>query len=135
MIKNPRGIVTGTYPGPFSSSDPEQLRQQIADTRAGLTDTIDAIQDRVRPRNLMQRAKDSVRETTVERMKNLAETAGDRAGHLYARTAKTRARVVRITRENPVPATVVSLAAVWLLIRSIRNSRRRSSYLYEEPAF
>src|SRR5262249_21653886 len=116
------------------ASDTEQLRQQIANTRAGMTQTIDAIHDRVNPRTLLKRAKETVRESTIGRVRNLAETAGNTAGHLVARTAKTRQRVMKITREHPVPAVVVSVAAIWLLMRARRHSRRRG-YLYEEPAF
>jgi len=123
--------------GMQSPSDTEHLRQQIADTRAGMTDTIDAISDRVNPRNIVNRAKESVRESTIGRMKNLAQTAGSTAGYMMSRTAPTRARVMRITRENPVPAAVVGVAAVWLMVRTMRDGRRRNrSYLYEEePAF
>ena len=134
IIRNPRESMYGGSTGLSSPSDTEKLRRQIADTRAGMTDTIDAIHDRVSPRSLLNRAKATVKESTIGRVKNLAETAGNTAGHLVARTAKTRARVMRITRENPVPAFVVSIAAVWLLIRARRHSRRRG-YLYEEPAF
>ena len=147
MTRNPRVDYGTSTSGLSSTSDTEYLRQQIADTRAGMTDTIDAIHDRVSPRGWMNRAKATLRESTVTRVKNLAQTAGnrarnladtagDRAGYLAARTAKTRERVMRITRENPVPAAVVSVAAVWLLVRTLRmRSRRRHNYLYEEPAF
>ena len=147
MTRNPRVDYGTSTPGLSSTSDTEHLRRQIADTRAGMTDTIDAIHDRVSPRSWLNRAKESVRDSTVtrvrnlaqtagDRAKNLAQTAGDRAGYLAARTQKTRERVMRITRENPVPATVVSIAAVWLLVRTLRmRSRRRHNYLYEEPAF
>lgn len=147
VMRNPRGDYGTSTPGLSSTSDTDYLRQQIADTRAGMTDTIDAIHDRVSPRGWLNRAKESMRDSTVTRMRhlaetashrarNLAETAGDRAGYLAARTQKTRERVMRITRENPVPAAVVSVAAVWLLVRTLRmRSRRRHNYLYEEPAF
>ena len=134
MSRNPRGSVYTSSTGLSSPSDTEHLRRQIAETRAGMTDTIDAIQDRVHPRNLIKRAKESFKESTVERVKNIAEAAGNTAGYLVARTAKTRTRVKRITQENPVPAIVVSVAAVWLLLRALRRTRRRE-YLYEEPAF
>ena len=134
VMRNPYGTSTS---GLSSTSDTDYLRRQIADTRAGMTDTIDAIQDRVSPRSWLNRTKESLRESTVNRVRNLAQTAGDRAGYLAARTAKTRQRVMRITRENPVPAAVVSVAAVVLLVRALkmRSNRRRHNYLYEEPAF
>ena len=126
-----------------SPSDTELLRQQIADTRAGMTDTIDAIQDRVSPRNIVQRAKEtvkeSIRESTVGQVKNLkkfADVAGRTAGVLVARSAKPRERVMRFTRGNPVPAAVVGAAMAWFLVRAFRTVRRRRGrdYLYDDAA-
>ena len=126
-----------------SPSDAELLRQQIADTRAGMTDTLDAIQDRVSPRNIVHRAtqsmKESIRESTVGQMKNLknvAEMAGRTAGVLVARSAKPRERMMRVTRQNPVPAAVVGAALAWFVVRAFRNGRRRRGhdYLYEDAA-
>ena len=126
-----------------SPSDTEQLRQQIADTRAGMTDTLDAIQDRVSPRNIVQRAKESVKESIrestvgqVKNLKNIAETAGRTAGLLMARSAKPRERVMRMSRQNPLPAAVVGAALAWFMVRAFRNGRRRRGrdYLHDDAA-
>jgi hypothetical protein len=130
----------------FSTTDPEHLRQQIADTRAGMTDTLDAIQDRVKPRNIMNRTMESVKESTsrtmesvkestMTRMRNFADTVGSAAGFVMARTAQPRAKLVRTTRRHPVPVAMVGVgaAAAWMLVRAVRNGRRRE-YLYEEEA-
>jgi hypothetical protein len=151
VIRNPRGSTPGS-PGLSSPSDTEHLRQQIADTRAGMTETIDAIQDRVNPRNVMSRAKDNLRQSTVgrvrdmaqsagssvrslaetagSRLKNASDSAGSAAGYVMARTAKPRAQAARMARQYPVAAAVVGGAVVFLLIRALRG--RRGGYLYEE---
>lgn len=115
----------------FSTTDPEHLRQQIADTRAGMTDTLDAIQDRVKPRNIMNRTMESMRESTMSRVRNFADSVGSAAGYVMARTQQPRQRLVRVTRQNPVPAAVIGAAAMFMIVRAIRNGRRRG-YLYEE---
>lgn len=128
MTRTPRATHSMGFP---TSSDPEQLRQQIADTRAGMTDTLDAIQDRVKPRNVMNRTVESMKESTMSRMRNFADTMGSAAGYVMARTQQPRTKLMRATRQNPVPAAVIGAAAMWMLVRAIRNGRRRG-YLYEE---
>jgi hypothetical protein len=128
MTRTPRATHSMGFP---RSSDPEQLRQQIADTRAGMTDTLDAIQDRVKPRNIMNRTMESMRESTLSRVRHLADSVGSAAGYVMARTQQPRQRLVRVTRQNPIPAAVIGAAAMFMVVRAIRNGRRRG-YLYEE---
>jgi hypothetical protein len=119
----------------FSTTDPEHLRQQIADTRAGMTDTLDAIQDRVKPRNIMNRTVETMKDSTLSRMRNFADSVGSAAGYIMARTAQPRAKLVHATRQHPVPAAVagaVGAAGAWMLVRAMRNGRRRDDYLYDE---
>jgi uncharacterized protein DUF3618 len=128
MTRTPRATHSMGFP---TSSDPEQLRQQIADTRAGMTDTLDAIQDRVKPRNVVNRTMESMKESTISRVRNFADSVGSAAGYVMARTQQPRAKLMRATRQNPVPAAVIGAAAMWMIVRAIRNGRRRG-YLYEE---
>jgi len=128
VMRTPRATHSMGFP---TSSDPEQLRQQIADTRAGMTDTLDAIQDRVKPRNVMNRTVESMKDSTMSRMRTLADGVGSAAGYIMARTKQPRAKLIRATRQNPVPAAVIGAAAMWMVVRAFRNGRRRS-YLYEE---
>ena len=125
-----------------SPSDTAHLRQQIAETRAGMTHTIDAIQDRVNPRGVMNRTVASIRSNMLARMRNVADTAGSAAGYIAARTGPAReramretARAIRGTRENPARAAMIGAAgaaAMWMMIRSFRNGRRRMDYLYDQ---
>jgi uncharacterized protein DUF3618 len=132
VTRTPRATHSMGFPTSApTSSDPEQLRQQIADTRAGMTDTLDAIQDRVKPRNVMNRTVESMKETTMSRMRNVADSVGSAAGYVMARTKEPRARLMRTTRQNPIPAAVIGAAAMWMIVRAFRGGRRRS-YLYED---
>ena len=117
-----------------SPSDTEHLRQQIADTRAGMTHTIDAIQDRVNPRSVINRTIASIKSTALDRFRNFADTAGSAAGYVAARTGPVRDRAMRETRANPVRAAMVGAAgaaAMWMMIRSMRSGRRRN-YLHDQ---
>jgi hypothetical protein len=117
----------------FSTTDPEHLRQQIADTRAGMTDTLGAIQDRVKPRNIVNRTMETVKASTVARMRHFADSVNSAAGYVASRTAQPRAKVMSVTRRHPLPVAIVGVgaAAAWMVVRAVRRGRRRE-YLYEE---
>lgn len=97
--------------------DPAQIRVDIAQTRAEMAETIDAIQERLSPERIVQQAKDTVREATVGKVKNImssaTETAGDLADHAQDRAADA----VQYVRDNPVPAALVGAGVAWLLMR------------------
>lgn len=133
VMRTPHVTAQGSGMGFSSSSDTEQLRQQIADTRAGMTETIDAIQDRVSPRSILNRTTSSIKDSTMTRMREAAHTLGTSAGYVMARTERARGRMMRMTRENPAASAAVGVAALWLLVRALRGNRRRE-YLYEEAA-
>ena len=117
-----------------SPSDTEHLRQQIADTRAGMTNTIGAIQDRVNPRSVINRTIASFKATALDRFRNFADSAGSAAGYVAARTGPVRDRAMRETRAHPARAAMVGAAgaaAAWMMIRSLRNGRRRD-YMYDQ---
>ncbi|HSL69655.1 MAG TPA: DUF3618 domain-containing protein [Longimicrobiales bacterium] len=91
-----------------------RLRADIAHTRADLGDTLDAIQDRLSPARLKQRAKDSVRDATIGRVKHMARNVGDRAGGAGR-------GFMEVVRDNPMPLALIGLGAGWLLMNRRRH--------------
>lgn len=71
------------------------LRRDIERTERQMSDTIDEIHDRLSPRNVMNRTKESVRRTTVN------------TSHTFITKVK----------ENPIPAAMVGVG-LWLLLRN-----------------
>ena len=88
-----------------------ELRAEIAETRGEMSETIEAIQERLSPSNLVASAKDSVRTATSEKVKQMANTAGDAADRVMHNT------FMDTIRENPVPAAMIGIGAAWLLMR------------------
>ena len=110
------------------SSRTVQLRAQIDDTRAEMSRTIDAIHERLRPRNLMTQARETVKRAATNRARNFARGAATIAGTLAGRSVQARATVARMTRENPGPAAaLVGIAGGWLIVRVTRGRRRNHS--------
>jgi ElaB/YqjD/DUF883 family membrane-anchored ribosome-binding protein len=120
--------------------DPEQLRAEIEDTRAEMSQTINEIQERLSPENVMDQVKEKVREATigkVERVMNrVGETIGevaeparevvDRAGTVVMETGRSAADVVW---RNPIPVALIGLGLGMIAMRAFRGG---NGYDYEE---
>jgi hypothetical protein len=118
---------------PEGMSD-EEIRADIAHTRAELSETLDAIQDRLRPSNLAAQARESVRDATVGKVKAMATTAGEKASEMMAQTrdaaevvverVRTNPLIERI-RDHPVPAALAGIGLAWLALADRGSAARR----------
>jgi hypothetical protein len=95
------------------ADNPAEIRSQIEQTRAGMSETIDAIQNRLSPSRVMADAKESVTTATVDTVKRLADQADG-----------TRTLVLDTIRENPLPSALAAVAAAALMIRALRKPLR-----------
>jgi ElaB/YqjD/DUF883 family membrane-anchored ribosome-binding protein len=98
----------------------EATRVQIEQTRAELTETIDAIQSKLSPANVVQEAKDTVREATVGRAQDMVNNAGDTA-------ADVGGSIVDTIKRNPVPAALAGISLGWLIMNRSKGTPSRSS--------
>ena len=92
----------------------DDIRSQIEQTRAEMSDTIDAIQTRLSPTRVMADVKDTVTDATVGRLKRLAH-----------RTSGSGRSLLETARDNPLPVALLATAAVGLMIRALNNGHRR----------
>lgn len=122
------------------NEDPEQIRAEIEDTRAEMSQTINEIQERLSPENVMEQVKEKVREATVgkvERIMNrVGETIGEyaeparevmgRAGTAIKETGKSAGDVVW---RNPIPVALIGLGLGMIAMRAYR---RGNGYDYDD---
>ena len=101
-----------------------ELQAEIADTRDDMAETIDAIQDRLRPANLVSDATEQVKTAATQKMRDVAESAGDTAHNLMHQTRRGAADMVEGARRNPVPALMIGAGVAWLLMDRSKNSDR-----------
>ena len=99
----------------------EVTRVEIERTRADMSETVDAIQDRLSPQNLKEQAKDRVKEATVGK----AQEAGS--------------GIVETIRQNPLPAALTGIGLGWLVMNARKQSgSRRQPYgdvTYRDAAY
>jgi len=111
------------------ADDPEQIRMQIEQTRDEMSETIDAIQERLSPRNLVEQAKDSVREATVGKVKEMAHNVSDTASGMADTTMEAAGDLAERVKDNPWPAVLLGLGAAWLFLRNGDGASRH----YTQP--
>jgi len=113
-----------------------EIRDEIEETRVEMAETIDAIQEKLKPRNIVASATDRVKNAATERVREMADTASQTAQQAmdYTRDA-TRGMSDRV-RQNPLPLALIGLGAAWLIARQAssndRYRRRRDQGDYRE---
>jgi len=111
----------------------EQIRAEIEDTRAEMSQTINEIQERLSPDHLMGQVKETVREATIGKVERVMETIGEMAEpareamYSAGTTIKEAGTSVgnRIWK-NPIPFALIGLGVgmIWM------KSRRGNGYDY-----
>ncbi len=92
----------------------EVTRVEIERTRADMSETVDAIQERLSPQNLKEQAKDKVKEATVGK----AQQAGS--------------GIVDTIRANPLPAALTGIGLGWLLVSARQQNPAQPHYRAED---
>jgi hypothetical protein len=98
--------------------DPAEIREDIEDTRARMSTTIDAIQEKLSPHNLMEQAKETAREATIGRVQDMASNVAESA-------RETGSTLMDTVRQNPVPVALTGIGLGWLFLSARRASVRR----------
>lgn len=102
-----------------------EIRENIEQTRADMSETINAIQERLNPEHLkeqviegvkeqFQEAKDTVRQATIGKVEDMVQSASNT---VY----ETRRTVVQTIKENPIPAALVGIGLGWLWMNARSN--------------
>jgi ElaB/YqjD/DUF883 family membrane-anchored ribosome-binding protein len=153
----------GNAAGDQQSTDPAAIEAEIEQTRAEMSETIDAIQQRLSPENLKEEAKETASEL-AEHAKQAAREAVQHAVHearahareaiLDARdavrdatigrveqmartvsdtTEDTRYGIVETVKQNPIPAALAGIGLAWLFMNR-QSAPPRRSYLEDRSS-
>src|SRR5215212_3410617 len=111
-------------PGPDDQQETEEIRARIEETRAEMSGTIDAIQEKLSPDRLKEHAKEMVREATVGRAEDIVSNAGQTAkGFSYD--------MLETIKQNPLPAALAAVGLGWLFMKNSNNSSQDRSRYYQ----
>jgi len=119
-----------------ASSDDEEIaaaRADIEETRAEMSETIDAIEEKLSPEHLKEQAKESVKQATVGKLDTVRRRAGERAGRMADTARGAGATAWERVKQNPVPAAGVGLSLTGLAVGAgvLQLRRQRSEQIVE----
>ena len=95
-----------------------EIREEIAQTRVEMSETIEAIQEKLRPANLVSDATERVKSATTEKVKNMADTASETAQDMMRGSRERAYDMVEGAKQNPIPALMIGAGVAWLLMGS-----------------
>ena len=109
--------------------DAEQIRAEIEDTRADMSQTINEIQERLSPEHLMDQVKETVREATIGKVERVMETIGEvtepareAIGRAGTTIKEAGTSVGYSVWKNPIPIALIGLGVGMLWMRSRRGN-------------
>lgn len=104
-----------------NSDDPRIIKAQIRKTRAELSQTINAIQEELSPHNLVEQAKESLKEATIGKVEEMTQHASYKANNW-------RNSFVHTVKENPIPVALVGVGLSWLFFNKKQAADERVYY-------
>jgi ElaB/YqjD/DUF883 family membrane-anchored ribosome-binding protein len=110
----------------------EALTQDIEQTRDEMSGTVEAIADRLDPANIVQDAKETVREATVGKVEQMASNVADTASG-FVDDARYTAQdagsgILETVKRNPIPAAMAGIGIGWLLTHRSSGQSSRASW-------
>ena len=112
-----------SMPPPVSDSrdETEQIRADIEETRVEMGSTIDAIQEKLSPQRVIQEVKNSVREATVGKVKEVMQNVGEA-------TRDAGVFAVQSIRKHPWPYILIGSGVGLLIVNQFRTNGVTQSY-------
>lgn len=108
--------------------EPDQIREQIEETRREMGETIDAIQERLSISNISEQVKEQV----SEQITNAVETAKDavyeatikKAGNFMHNIQRelNNSKIIKVIDENPFPFVFIGLGIGMLLFKGYKKN-------------
>ena len=123
-------------PTPRNGADVGRIEHEIAQARGDLGRTVQEIGTRLTPAHIVEQARRSLKESTVETTKAMAQTATGVASDVASRT-----RDVALDARDQVQAHPYAVSAVgagiglgyWLMTSAMRKRRRLVPREWDEP--
>jgi len=101
-----------------------EIRDEIAQTREDMSETIEAIQDRLNPSTMVANATERIKSATTEKVKQMANTAGNAADRVVHNN------FVDTVRDNPWPVAMIGIGAAWLWMKGRSDSAQHATRRY-----
>jgi uncharacterized protein DUF3618 len=126
------GDETSTEDDAAGGADAARIEADIAETRERMTGTVEAIGDRLDPANIIDDAKQTVRDATVGKVEDMTSTASEALSGAGSTVQDTGYGLLETVKQNPIPAALAGLGIAWLWTHRASGSRSDASR-YRQP--
>ncbi len=111
-------------------AEADAIRDDIEQTRAEMARTVDEIQARLTPQNIVEQVKETAKETASEAIDNVKQTVRDATvgrvenmvNSVSDSARETSSGLMGMIKENPIPAALAGLGLGWLYMKRQNNS-------------
>jgi len=116
-------------------AETEAIREDIEQTRAEMARTVDEIQARLTPENIVEHVKEAAKETASDAIDNVKQTVHDATvgkvenmvNSVSESARETSSGLMGIIKENPIPSALVGLGLGWLYMKRQNNPNNKQS--------
>jgi ElaB/YqjD/DUF883 family membrane-anchored ribosome-binding protein len=115
-----------------SDDNTEQIRAEIEDTRADMSQTINEIQERLSPDHLLGQVKETVRDATIGKVERVVSSVGETISEVTEPALEVAGLAGNAIKEvgttvadkiwkNPIPVALIGLGVGMLVVRNFSN--------------
>jgi Protein of unknown function (DUF3618) len=122
-VTHPGETAGAIAPADSPSPTTAQIRSDIENTRAEMSETIDAIQERLSPSRLVTQAKENIKEATVGRVKSLTQQVRRPSSPFDAVSSLASRGILQSVTDNPMPVVLLGIATAGIVMRAFRRSQ------------
>jgi ElaB/YqjD/DUF883 family membrane-anchored ribosome-binding protein len=98
-------------------ADTNDIKREIEKTRVEMSETLNEIQERLRPDHLIQQAKDTVTEAATGKVRNIMHSASETATRVADQTRYAGRSAADYVRMHPVQMALLAGGITWWLLR------------------
>ncbi len=110
-----------------NTDETAEIRAEIHETRERIGDNLEQLGERLNPGNIKDRVKQDIRDATIGKVENMAQSAADQWDEAKETLGDAQRTMMDVIRDNPIPAAMVGIGLGWLAYNASQRGSQASS--------